>query len=112
MASRLRIEFITLGADTLRSGVPADVVQSLLGAADLVTSTTVTVAGSRPVAPAGCSFALLRALDAPVIVAWGTNPTAVASAAGTPNDGLRLQAGDQVAVATHQGMLFSAIEVA
>lgn len=111
MASRLRIEFVTLGADALRNNLPSDIIQSMIGAVDLATSTTVTVAGSRPAAPAGTHYALVRALDLPVIVAWGGNPTAVSPATGTPNDGLRLQAGDQVAIACGQGTLFSGLEV-
>ncbi|MDP2358623.1 MAG: hypothetical protein Q8M31_21570 [Beijerinckiaceae bacterium] len=115
MAARLRVEFVSLGMGQIENGVASNIIFDLYSAATINVTTSATEAQSRPVVPAfggkSHGYAILRALDNPVVVAWGANPTAVSTPNGTPNDGKRLQADEEVAVYLRSGWLISAIEV-
>ncbi|MBX9757199.1 MAG: hypothetical protein K2Y29_00370 [Beijerinckiaceae bacterium] len=106
MAARVKVEFIHLGDGARIDGGAENVIETLVQANDyLAVTTTVTVAGSRPAAPAptgkGQMYARVTALDNPVIVAWGSNPTA------SNTSGVRLQADRDELFPVSQGDLLS-----
>lgn len=115
MAARLRIEFVSLGSSVRLGRIDPTIIMNIYGATALDVSSTATSSGSRPTTPAfGSStsgYAILRGLDNPIVVAWGDNPTAVDTPTGTPNDGKRINPGEEVAIYVTTGTKFSAIQV-
>lgn len=110
MAARARYEWVTLGFGVLRNGVSEGIITAMHGTpGTIAVSTTVTVAGNRPAAPdfggQASGYALVRALDNPVIVAWGANPTAADAS------GKRLQPDEEIAIFLKSGDLLSFLEV-
>lgn len=87
-----RIEFVRLAMGHGETRNYVNTIHSVYGVADLEVTSTATVAASRPTAPTFDSYtrghARVTAIGAPIIVAFGDNPTA--SAAGL---GIRIEAG-------------------
>ncbi|HZH53257.1 MAG TPA: hypothetical protein VEZ16_15410 [Microvirga sp.] len=114
MAARARIEWATLGEGRSLNGSAHNIIQGLHGAAVTLDVTAAPTAGAaRPAAPGfglhGMGYALVRCLgssDAPVVVAWGEDPTATAA------NGKLVEPGEEVPVFCRQGTLFSFVEAA
>lgn len=107
MAS-VRYEWIKLGRSVGTTGWADNVITDTIGSgATLTVTTSATAANSRPVAPnsgkVGELYARLTAIDGPVHVEKGTDPTA------TLTNGLRLVPGVPEVLAVAPGSLLSFI---
>lgn len=72
-----RVEFVRLRQPPDHLSAPLGVLSAVYGAATLLTvSGTATVAGTRPVAPAGAQYARITAIGGNAVVSWGADPTA------------------------------------
>jgi hypothetical protein len=109
MAARVKVEFVHLGDGVLQDGKAQNIIQTLVQANDYrAVTTSATSGGSRPAAPSttgiGPMYARVTALDNPVIVAWGTNPTA------SVTSGIRLQIDRDELIPVMPGELLSFME--
>lgn len=110
---RANYEIVTLGIAPLYNGAASNVVNRVLQrAAAIDVTTTATAAGSRPTVPASPTgeplYARITALDGPILVAWGENPTASATAP----DCLRIEAGSVEVIPVQASQRLSFLEVA
>lgn len=109
MAARVKVEYVYLGDGRTVDGASENVIEKIVSVLDYIAVTdTATAAESRPVTPAatgaGQMYARVTALDAPVIVAWGADPTA------SVTSGLRLPMDQPEAVPVSPGELLSFLE--
>lgn len=106
---RLRLEFVQFGDGIVPEVPHANVIRRVISSLAPVTVTGTALAGeARPVVPAGDSgpvYAIARALDGAVIIAWGVNPTAAQSGANMKWVG----DGEEVAILVTPGNLISAV---
>jgi hypothetical protein len=110
MAARAKVEFIHLTEGTRVDGRSSNLIESVVSSIDYVAvSTIATSGGSRPAAPApeegrGQLWARVTALDNPVIVAWGSDPTA------SNTSGVRLPTDQPECIPVVEGDLLSFLE--
>jgi hypothetical protein len=108
--ARAKVEFVHMGEGTIVDGRGINVLQSVVTTLDYITVTdTATAAESRPAAPpplegGGAMYARVTAVDGPVIVAWGANPTASATS------GVRLCEDQPEMIPVVTGTLLSFVE--
>lgn len=108
--ARAKVEWVHMGEGTMIDGRGANVLQKIISALNYITVTTsATESGSRPAAPpplegGGAMYARVTALDAPVIVAWGADPTA------SNTSGVRLGTDQPEMIPVVQGSLLSFLE--
>ena len=111
--AKVRVEWITLGFNS--SGGNENVLSKQIGSAVSVAgiTTTATVAGNRPVAPAVGSIGQNSGLHARIsgvegnsIVAWGADPTA------SQTNGLLIMAGGVEVIPVDPGQKLSFVELA
>jgi hypothetical protein len=105
MAS-VRVEWINLAVGMLHDGGAANVVKDVAGTATkLAVTSTATLAGSRPVAPAGARYARVSGVEGNSIVAWGADPTAA------QDNGILVAEGQVEAIPVVAGQKLSFVEL-
>jgi hypothetical protein len=106
MAAVARVEFANAGQGLLKDGVNANVIERMVGAAELLdVSGTATAGGARPVAPVDADTVVINVISGNVIAAIGANPTA------TQTNGKVALEGWDVYLAIKPGEMVSLVEL-
>lgn len=117
MAARVKISYVQLndGRFGINGGSP--ILRKVISSLPLITvTTTATLAGSRPAAPAQADpdspyYARVTAIDNPVLVAWDDTDANDPTASDASGPGVRIEAGSVELIPMIEGRKMSFIEV-